>query len=221
MARPSRKALLPAPEDIVAGYLAPDEDIVLEDKPAIGEFYLLSLPDLAMLALFFAMMIWLFANSHPAFALIAFLVTDFLAIRLLVRRLKNLYTRYVITDLRIMRVSGVFSRVAYSIPLGKITDVAYSQTWWERTFEYATIEIDSASEKSGLDRLRGLHNPDKFNKTLLQMISDKQGFVVTGTAAMNKRVTAASVQRDVRLGAERRGRQASLAQGADDDPSDD
>ena len=69
MARPSRKALLPAPEDIVAGYLAPDEDIVLEDKPAIGEFYLLSLPDLGLLALFFLAMVWLFLNGHPAFAL--------------------------------------------------------------------------------------------------------------------------------------------------------
>ena len=179
--------LLPPVESIVESYLAPGEVVILQDKPALGEFILLGLGNLLNVGALVGGAVVLFLLGWFKFALIAFILADILVIRLVSRRIQDYYTRYIITDLRIMRISGVLSRVAYSIPLGKITDVAFSQKWWERRFGYATIEIDSASEKSGLDKLRGLHDPASFNRVLLAMVADKQGFVVPGTAALNKR----------------------------------
>lgn len=174
-------------ERIVEAYLAPGEVVILEDKPALGRFILQGLGSLLSIGALVGAFIVLSVIGRFSLALVAFVVADVVVIVLVCRRIKEYYTRYIITDLRIMRTSGVFSRVAYSIPLGKITDVAYSQKWWERSFGYATIEIDSASEKSGLDKLRGLHDPASFNRVLLAMVADKQGFVVPGTAALNKR----------------------------------
>jgi Bacterial PH domain len=182
--------LLEPIEQVVDAYLAPNEEVILQDNPALGEFFLLSFTDLLIVVGALGASIVLAVAHRPLLALAAFLFADALVFRLVLRRFRDYYTRYVITDLRIMRVSGVFSRVSYSIPLGKITDVAYSQRWWERWGPfggYATIEIDSASEKSGLDKLRGLHDPARFNRVLLSMVADKQGFVVPGTAALNKR----------------------------------
>ena len=179
--------LFPPVETIVKSYLAPGEVVTLEDKPALGRFFLIGLREIVMVGILSGSALMLAKFGYGNLGLLVFVVADGLVIHLVSRRIQDYYTRYVITDLRIMRTSGVFSRVAYSIPLGKITDVAFSQKWWERRFGYATIEIDSASEKSGLDKLRGLHDPAKFNRVLLAMVADKQGFVVPGTAALNKR----------------------------------
>jgi membrane protein YdbS with pleckstrin-like domain len=180
-------SVFPSHEKIIRDYLAPDEVVILDDNPAIGEFLLVrAFWDLFFLGLGVAASIVLAIMGQRRGALVTFILADILVIRLLWMRLNDYYTRYVITDLRIIRTSGVFSRNAYSIPFGKITDVAFRQKFWERKFGYATIEIDSASEKSGLDKLRGLKDPARFNKVLVAMLADKQGYVVPGAAAIGK-----------------------------------
>ena len=198
-------SVFPPHEKIIKDYLAPDEVVILDDNPAIGEFLLVrAFWDLFFLGVGVAASIALLIMGQKQGALVTFIIADIIVIRLLWMRLKDYYTRYVITDLRIIRTSGVFSRNAYSIPFGKITDVAYRQKFWERRFGYATIEIDSASEKSGLDKLRGLKDPAMFNRVLVAMLADKQGYVVPGVAAINKmRAREEQIKLELRFGRER------------------
>ena len=47
---------------------------------------------------------------------------------LVLKRLGERYTSYVITNVRIMRISGIISRRAHSIPWVRVTDLTYEQS---------------------------------------------------------------------------------------------
>jgi uncharacterized membrane protein YdbT with pleckstrin-like domain len=125
------------------------------------------------------------ANDHRGWALLAFLALDVLLIWLVVKRLRDYYTRYVITTFRVMRVSGVLARHNAWIPWVKITDLSFHQSIAGRLFGYASIRIESANEDSGFRELRDLKDPVRFNRILVEMISAKQGAVAPRWASVN------------------------------------
>jgi uncharacterized membrane protein YdbT with pleckstrin-like domain len=91
------------------------------------------------------------------------------------RALQAWFTRYVVTDLRVMRVHGVLNRHAEFIPWGKVTDITRSETifqWFART---ATIRIESANERSGLRTIDDVDDPGYFYRVLVEMVDRKQG----------------------------------------------
>jgi hypothetical protein len=98
-----------------------------------------------------------------------------LVILLISQRFRELFTRYVITSSRIMRISGVVSRRSMSIPWAKVTDLSFRQSLWMRYFGFANVRIESANEQSGLQELKGLKNPLQFHRLMLEMVAAKQG----------------------------------------------
>jgi membrane protein YdbS with pleckstrin-like domain len=167
----------PSPETIVRGLLVPSEIVFLEDKPALTAFVierqevLLFVAGLAFLG-FTVIMRWGLELS-----LIAFLAVDLILLHLVIQRLGDYYTRYVITNFRVIRVAGVLHHRHYSIPWVKITDFAWDQTLAGRLFGYATIRIESANEESKLKELRDLRDPVAFNYKFVAMVFQKQGQV--------------------------------------------
>jgi hypothetical protein len=94
--------------------------------------------------------------------------------------LSERYTSYVITNVRIMRVSGVVTRRVHSIPWMRVTDLTFDQSWLGRMLGYATLHIESANEDSGLRDLAGVSDPMVFNKYLVDMVVAKQGPIAPG-----------------------------------------
>ena len=94
---------------------------------------------------------------------------------LLFRRLAERYTSYVVTDARIMRIKGIVSRRAHSIPWVRVTDLTIDQSLTGRLFGYATLHIESANEDSGLRDLEGVSDPMRFNQFVVDMVVAKQG----------------------------------------------
>ena len=75
---------------------------------------------------------------------------------LVVRRLQAWYTRYALTDFRLIRSWGVLKRQLAWIPWSKVTDVSMVQTLAGRILGYATVRIESANEASGFKAVTDL-----------------------------------------------------------------
>jgi uncharacterized membrane protein YdbT with pleckstrin-like domain len=81
---------------------------------------------------------------------------------------------YVITNRRVIQISGVFSKNAVDSSLEKVTDVKLSQSLLGRIFDYGNIEILTASE-FGNNLFRQIANPVKF-KTAMLNAKEEMGF---------------------------------------------
>jgi uncharacterized membrane protein YdbT with pleckstrin-like domain len=178
MPRGSIFPLFPNPDEILRTYLVTGERVIHVDRPALNAFVIIQLREVVIAAVLFLLFLWTLATGRStAIALLAFIAFDILLLWLIVKRLQEFYTRYVITTFRVLRMSGIFTRRNVWIPWVKITDLSFSQSFAGRLFGYATIRIESANEESGLKDLSDLRQPIRFNRILVEMINTKQGNV--------------------------------------------
>lgn len=70
--------------------------------------------------------------------------------------------RVILTDRRVMRISGVFTTRQAHMSLRRVTDVTTEQTALGRVLGYASIDIESASKHPALSRLTYLASPNRF-----------------------------------------------------------
>lgn len=61
--------------------------------------------------------------------------------------LKWWFTQYTVTDRRLILRTGVLSRQGHDIPLQRINDVSFSNTWFERILGCGTLTVESAGER--------------------------------------------------------------------------
>ncbi|TAM57101.1 MAG: hypothetical protein EPN50_09455 [Chloroflexota bacterium] len=74
---------------------------------------------------------------------------------------------FLITNRRVMRVSGVLNKQALDSSLEKINDAELYQSMWGRMFGFGDLEILTASE-SAIDRFHLLRDPVGFKKAMLE-----------------------------------------------------
>ena len=94
---------------------------------------------------------------------------------LAVRGVQAAFTRYLVTDMRVLRVSGVLNRSAEFIPWGKVTDITRTESLVQWLAHTATIRIESANERSGFRTIDDIDDPDAFYRVVVQLIDRKQG----------------------------------------------
>ncbi|MGH2619597.1 MAG: PH domain-containing protein [Anaerolineales bacterium] len=82
--------------------------------------------------------------------------------------------QYVITNRRVIQLSGIFSKSVTDSSLEKVTDVQMSQSFFGRMFNYGDIEILTASEL-GANKFRRIANPVRF-KTAMLDAKEQMGF---------------------------------------------
>jgi uncharacterized membrane protein YdbT with pleckstrin-like domain len=171
-----RSALLPPPDDILRGYLIGDEQLILVDEPSTGAF-LVDAAHQILLMVGVALLTGFLAGRSGAnlFSVAGFLVVDVLAIMLVVRRAQAWYTRYALTDFRVVRSWGILSRRMAWIPWSKVTDVSLAQSMAGRILGYATVRIESANEASGFKEITDLRDPHRFHRLIAEIVEAKQG----------------------------------------------
>jgi len=74
--------------------------------------------------------------------------------------------QFIITNRRVMQISGVINKNVIDSSLEKVNDIHMSQSAWGRLFNYGDIEILTASEL-GVNLFRRIQNPIRFKTTLL------------------------------------------------------
>jgi hypothetical protein len=73
---------------------------------------------------------------------------------------------YIVTNRRVMQISGVFNKDVVDSSLEKVNDVKMSQSFLGRLFDYGDIEILTASEL-GVNMFRRIGEPIKFKTAML------------------------------------------------------
>ncbi len=108
----------------------------------------------------------------PGAAVVVFAV---LACTLSWRALDAWHTRYVLTDFRVMRTSGVLARNVEFIPWRKVTDVSLKRSFWQRLVGASTIRIESANEASQFRAMSDVRDPRAFFRTLQDLMAAYTG----------------------------------------------
>ena len=83
-------------------------------------------------------------------------------------------THYVFTNERVIMRSGVFSRSGRDIPLGRVNDVSFSHSLFERMLGCGTLTIESAGER-GQVQLTDIPRVEKTQSVLYELVDlDRQ-----------------------------------------------
>lgn len=168
-----RQALfINTPGEAVGNFLLSPREVVIEKtKPAFDAYVLGQLPSLLIVA--FAVIVLIIAHTLVAL-IVAIVVIAYLSVRLVQGAIYVLYTQFVVTSFRFMRVEGFFRRRCAWMPWTRVTDVVFEQSWWERLFRFGDITIESANEKLSLRRLENLDDPVRFHQLLTAMVHLRQ-----------------------------------------------
>jgi uncharacterized membrane protein YdbT with pleckstrin-like domain len=86
---------------------------------------------------------------------------------------------YLVTNRRVIQISGIFNKNVVDSSLEKVNDVKMTQSFFGRMFDYGDVEILTASE-IGVNLFRRIGDPVKF-KTAMLNAKEKLGF--EGSAA--------------------------------------
>ncbi len=162
------------PDQIVDDYLVGDEVVKLETTRSFKSWLIEKAWVVIVGVGVFLVLATIGTDLTIGLSLVALLV---LVAYMAVDWLRKRFTRYVITDLRVLRITGVLHRQMEFIPWGKITDVSRSETFLQWIAGSATIRIESANERSAFRAMTDVSEPDRFYRVLVRMVDLKQGRV--------------------------------------------
>jgi membrane protein YdbS with pleckstrin-like domain len=72
------------------------------------------------------------------------------------------FDRFILTNKRVMVVSGIVTRKVAMMPLLRVTDMKYVQSPLGRILRYGTFELESAGQDQALRRVENLPNPNEL-----------------------------------------------------------
>lgn len=91
----------------------------------------------------------------------------------LVRIVQNRFTRWVVTNRRLISMSGVLNQTTVSTGLERIQDVRHIRTFGDRIIGTGSIEVESASEGKPV-RVGFIREDAEFRDALLKAIDERQ-----------------------------------------------
>jgi uncharacterized membrane protein YdbT with pleckstrin-like domain len=165
-----------SPDQILFGYMLDEERLLYDEPPSFAALFVVSFPQV-MLMLFAAIFLIQqgFSDNYRELCGLGLIAIAGYFWYKVIERFEQIYTRHVLTNVRIMRITGFFKRDMAFIPWAKVTDVRFSSTVTGRLLGYATVNIDSANEQSGLKEMAALKKVDTFKFWLVEGVRLKQG----------------------------------------------
>jgi uncharacterized membrane protein YdbT with pleckstrin-like domain len=91
----------------------------------------------------------------------------------LVRIVQNRCTKWVVTNRRLVSMSGVFNQTTITTGLERIQDVHYIRTFWDRIIGTGSLSVDTASEH-GAVKIGFLRKDQEFRDALTSAIETRQ-----------------------------------------------
>jgi len=90
---------------------------------------------------------------------------------------------YLVTNRRVIQISGIFNKNVVDSSLEKVNDVKMNQSFFGRMFDYGDVEILTASE-IGVNLFKRIGDPVKF-KTAMLNAKEKLGYAESGPHAQH------------------------------------
>lgn len=163
----------------LAGLLAENEEILLETHQhwfvLFGRIFL---EILLIAVLIGAVVVAIPFYPLAIYGLILLLVP---AIGILIDILVWRNKAYIVTNRRVIQISGVFSKAVVDSSLEKVNDVKMSQSFLGRMVGFGDIEILTASEL-GVNLFHHINEPIEFKTSMLNA-KERMGFDETGMGA--------------------------------------
>ncbi|HEX8487147.1 MAG TPA: PH domain-containing protein [Propionibacteriaceae bacterium] len=78
--------------------------------------------------------------------------------------------RFVITNMRVFRVHGIFNQHRATMPMSRILDITVDKPFWGRVFGYGHFVFESAAQDQGLRDIRYVGEPDARDLTIQTVI---------------------------------------------------
>lgn len=94
-------------------------------------------------------------------------VTIYAQLRLLWDVIEWAITRIMITDRRLLEFGGFLRRSGATLPLGKLTDLKFEQSFVGLLFNYGMVRVESAGQDQALSRIEYLRYPVTFQQELI------------------------------------------------------
>jgi membrane protein YdbS with pleckstrin-like domain len=95
------------------------------------------------------------------------------------------YDRFILTNKRIMAVSGMFSRTVAMMPLTRVTDMKYDQTAMGRIFNYGNFVLESAGQDHALREIKHLPSPNELYLRIVEEMYEPETVEAKLTAQMS------------------------------------
>lgn len=86
------------------------------------------------------------------------------------RSLNEYMDRFVITNMRVFRVKGVFSQRLATMPIARILDISVEKPLAGRLHGYGHFIFESAAQQQGLKAIRYVGRPDERDLTIQRVI---------------------------------------------------
>jgi membrane protein YdbS with pleckstrin-like domain len=77
---------------------------------------------------------------------------------------------FLVTRRRVLLTSGVVIRKVAVMPLRRITDLTWKETFWGQLLGYGTFRFESAGQQQGLDQIDFLPHADALYKRLSELM---------------------------------------------------
>jgi hypothetical protein len=78
--------------------------------------------------------------------------------------------RFVITNMRVFRISGVITRKIATMPIARILDITVDQPFFGRVVGYGHFVFESAAQEQGLREIRFIGDPSGRDLTIQRVI---------------------------------------------------
>lgn len=160
------------PDRFVDDFLAPGERVIFRSPPEMLAWALVQLVDYAVAAL---LLLIVFTADSTAIQLGALAALVVVVVQYTWRALNIWYTRYVLTNYRALRVSGVLRTDCEWMAWSKVTDVEINRSIPDYLFQTATIRIRNANEASNFKEMADVPRPLEFAETITRMVQARQG----------------------------------------------
>lgn len=78
--------------------------------------------------------------------------------------------RFVVTNMRVFRVKGVFSQSLATMPLTRILDITVHKPFLGRLLDYGNFTFESAAQSQGLREIHKVPHPDQRDLTIQRVV---------------------------------------------------
>ena len=166
--------MLRRPSHLVEEYLADHETVIFDAAPDLRAWLSFQWPEMFIVCVAVVIM---FIADDPRVTMIG-LIGEFVIVAWIAWGFANrAFTRYVLTEYRALRTSGVLRRDYEWISWKKVTDVSVQRSLSDRWFGTATIRIHSANDHSEFKAMTDVPNPRVFAELIVEMVNAGHGAV--------------------------------------------
>ena len=151
----------------ISRHLLRDEGEVIVDE--VRKHWVVYVLDVLILVLSLCFL-WLCAVTSVRWSWLPLSVAGLLFCWGLWRVLRHNMDRFVVTNMRVFRVKGVFARSLATMPLHRILDITVEKPLHGRLLGFGHFTFESAAQDQGLKVIRYVGRPDERDLTIQRVV---------------------------------------------------